>query len=75
MERRVVVYPPDERGRREVRYDGQILGTAYQAGDVVEFLREAGHPDPDAVDLTDKYRPFRRERGTAIHSLSPLSSC
>ncbi|MFE9117892.1 hypothetical protein [Streptomyces sp. NPDC007172] len=32
MEKRVVVYPPDERGWRKVRYDGQILGTAYKYG-------------------------------------------
>ncbi|MFK0175638.1 hypothetical protein ACIQVR_06700 [Streptomyces xanthochromogenes] len=50
----MVVYPPDERGWRKVRYDGQILGTAYKASDIEEFLRLAGHPDPEAVDLTDE---------------------
>lgn len=54
MERRIIVYPPDERGWRKVRYDGEILGTAYQVSDIVEFLRLAGHPDPENVDFTDE---------------------
>ncbi|MFK0181764.1 hypothetical protein ACIQVR_38075 [Streptomyces xanthochromogenes] len=50
---RVVVSPPDERGWRKVRYDGKILGTA-QASDIGEFLRLAGHPDSESVELTDE---------------------
>ncbi|MFF4298070.1 hypothetical protein ACFY0N_30995 [Streptomyces vinaceus] len=72
MERRVVVYPPDERGWRKVRYDGQILGTAYQASDVVEFLREVGHPDPDAVSLKDESLFEWRGGGPETWADSPL---
>ncbi|MEV6551716.1 hypothetical protein AB0M57_23800 [Streptomyces sp. NPDC051597] len=53
MEKRVVIYLPDERGWRKVRYGGEILGMAYQLSDIVEFLRLAGHPDPEGVDLAD----------------------
>ncbi|MER7958184.1 hypothetical protein [Streptomyces sp. NPDC096030] len=41
---RVIVYPPDEEGSRRLRVDGEILGTAYGLGDVIEFLRRAGWP-------------------------------
>ncbi|MEU0987381.1 hypothetical protein [Streptomyces sp. NPDC005953] len=50
---RLVVYPPDERGWRRVRYDGQILGTAYRVSDIAVFLAAAGMQDPEDIDLTD----------------------
>ncbi|MFD8516531.1 hypothetical protein ACFV27_37005 [Streptomyces antimycoticus] len=46
----VVVYPPSEGGGRRVRVNGEILGTAYSPGDLLEFLRRAGL-DPDDVQL------------------------
>ncbi|ATM24863.1 hypothetical protein SMD44_p20080 (plasmid) [Streptomyces alboflavus] len=38
----IVVYPPSPTGGRRVRVDGEILGLAYNLGDLVEFLRRAG---------------------------------
>ncbi|MFF4647358.1 hypothetical protein [Streptomyces sp. NPDC001389] len=49
---RVIVYPPDDEGTRMVRYDGVILGRAFKAPDIAEFLRAAGMPDAEDVDLT-----------------------
>ncbi|MDX3507450.1 hypothetical protein PV755_00685 [Streptomyces caniscabiei] len=46
----IVVYPPDEDGGRRVRAAGEILGRAYNLGDLVEFLRRAGLDDWDAND-------------------------
>ncbi|MGW1868707.1 hypothetical protein ACWCPS_24475 [Streptomyces mauvecolor] len=54
MEKRVIIYPPNERGWCKVRYDGKIPGTAYRVSDIAEFLRLAGHPDPENVDLADE---------------------
>jgi hypothetical protein len=49
---RLVVEPPSGRtGGRRVRVDGEILGLAYSARDVVEFARRAGLED---VDLDDE---------------------
>lgn len=47
----VVVYPPSPGGGRTVRAGQEILGTAYQVADLLEFLRRAGL-DPDDVDLS-----------------------
>jgi hypothetical protein len=41
----VVIDPPDERGGRRVRVDGEVLGRAYGLRDVTEFLRRAGLED------------------------------
>ncbi|MET7853423.1 hypothetical protein AB0D78_19940 [Streptomyces avermitilis] len=38
----VIVSPPSPTGGRRVRVDGEILGLAYNLGDVAEFLRRAG---------------------------------
>ncbi|MEV4437500.1 hypothetical protein AB0K09_00535 [Streptomyces sp. NPDC049577] len=54
MQKRVVVYPPDERGWRKVRYDGRILGTAYKVSDIPVFLAKAGYEDAENVDLNDE---------------------
>ncbi|MGY4973479.1 hypothetical protein ACWGCC_30430 [Streptomyces nigrescens] len=50
---RVIVQPPAATGGRRVRIDGEILGVAYSLADLKEFLRRAGLPDPDMVDLSD----------------------
>ncbi|MFF4403854.1 hypothetical protein [Streptomyces sp. NPDC001404] len=49
---RIVVYPPDDSGGRRVRADGEILGMAYTAQDVAEFLRRAGL-EAGSYDLED----------------------
>lgn len=46
----IVVYPPAATGGRRVRAGGEILGTAYNPGDLVEFLRRAGLDDPNLTD-------------------------
>ncbi|MBB1258394.1 hypothetical protein [Streptomyces alkaliterrae] len=43
----IIVYPPATSGGRRVRADGEILGVAYSAADLEEFLRRAGIEDPD----------------------------
>ncbi|MFJ1695705.1 hypothetical protein ACIOHC_11225 [Streptomyces sp. NPDC088252] len=40
--RPVIVSLPSPTGGRRVRVDGEILGLAYDLGDLVEFLRRAG---------------------------------
>lgn len=47
----VIVYPPSVTGGRRVRVDGSILGLAYSAVDVAEFLRRAGLDGIDDVDV------------------------
>ncbi|MDT9695375.1 hypothetical protein [Streptomyces sp. P17] len=49
--RPVIVYPPDEDGGRRVRVDGVILGRAFNARDIIEFLRRAGLESWDQVDV------------------------
>ncbi|MFE3995009.1 hypothetical protein ACFXPW_25430 [Streptomyces goshikiensis] len=49
---KLVVYEPDERGWRKVRFDGQILGTAYRASDIPELLRQVGMENAEDFDLT-----------------------
>ncbi|MFB7899918.1 hypothetical protein ACFC1B_26725 [Streptomyces xiamenensis] len=48
----IVVYPPSDGGRR-VRADGEAIGRARSPRELREFLRRAGVPDADDVDLTD----------------------
>ncbi|MFG2228065.1 hypothetical protein [Streptomyces sp. NPDC048644] len=48
----IVVYPPSPTGGRRVRAGGTILGLAYSARDLEEFLRRAGL-DPDDLQLDD----------------------
>lgn len=50
---RLVVHPPDSHGWRRVRYDGQLLGTAYRMSDIPVFLTAAGMADAEDIDLTD----------------------
>ncbi|MFD3679384.1 hypothetical protein [Streptomyces sp. NPDC058613] len=50
---RLIVYPPDENGRRRIRWDGQSIGgVAHQPYDIAVFLHEAGREDSEAFDLT-----------------------
>ncbi|MFK0254969.1 hypothetical protein [Streptomyces sp. NPDC090445] len=49
----LILDPPDEHGRRQVRYAGVVLGTADRPSDVVELLRQAGVTAPEALDLGD----------------------
>ncbi|MFF4330669.1 hypothetical protein ACFYZT_29690 [Streptomyces sp. NPDC001591] len=67
---RVIVYPPDEEGTRMVRYDGVILGRAFQASDVIEFLRAAGLEGAEDVDLEGPLFEWR-ESGPESWSESP----
>ena len=48
----IIVYPPDEEGGRKVRFDGEILGRAFNIYDVLELLGGAGL-DPAATALDD----------------------
>ncbi len=48
---RVIVLAPSAGGGRGVRIGSEVLGVAHSPADLVEFLRRAGHPDPDAVLL------------------------
>jgi hypothetical protein len=52
-ERRVIVFPPSETGGRQVRVDGESLGTAYSLHDLTVFLQNAGLPDWDEVDVAE----------------------
>lgn len=65
----ITVYPPDEDGGRRVRLDGTILGRAYNANDLLEFLRRAGL-DPDEVDLDG---PLIEWRGGGAYAWGPGS--
>ncbi|MFF8945660.1 hypothetical protein ACF1A5_25940 [Streptomyces sp. NPDC014864] len=49
----VIVHPPSPTGGRRVRVNGEILGLAYNVGDVAEFLRRAGlEVDPAEVTVS-----------------------
>ncbi|MFJ5548745.1 hypothetical protein [Streptomyces sp. NPDC093225] len=69
-ELRVVVYPPDDEGRRRVRCDGEILGRARSPADLLEFLRRAGL-DPDVVHLDDPLLIEWRGGGPAVWGSDP----
>ncbi|MFE2246063.1 hypothetical protein [Streptomyces lavendulae] len=62
---RVVVYPPDAKGGRRVRCDGEILGRALGPADLLEFLRWAGL-NPDTVRLDDPLLIEWRGGGPAV---------
>ncbi|MCT2590236.1 hypothetical protein LHJ74_09980 [Streptomyces sp. N2-109] len=51
---RIVVYPPSPTGGRRVRADGEAIGIAHSAADLLEFLRRVGL-DPEAVRLDDPH--------------------
>ncbi|MER6978717.1 hypothetical protein [Streptomyces carpinensis] len=63
---RVVVYPPSETGGRQVRVDGQILGTAYSLPDLAAFLARAGIDDTDAVYVGAPQRVEWRGGGSDV---------
>lgn len=51
MSRRpVIVYPPDEDAGRRVGIDG-VIGRALHLRDVLMFMRRAGLPDWDQIDV------------------------
>ncbi|MEU7554042.1 hypothetical protein AB0B01_17160 [Streptomyces sp. NPDC044571] len=50
---RLVVHPPDHRGWRRVRCDGQSLGIAYRLSDIAVFLTATGMQDAEDFDLMD----------------------
>ncbi|MFI2209625.1 hypothetical protein [Streptomyces sp. NPDC020141] len=68
---RLVVYPPDERGWRRVRWDGQILGTADKVSDIAVFLTAAGMSDAEDLDLTDPALVEWRGGGPETWAQSP----
>jgi hypothetical protein len=47
----VVVYPPSPTGGRRVRVDGEILGLAHSADDLIEILHLAGLEGVDETDV------------------------
>ncbi|MGW6704734.1 hypothetical protein ACWGDE_07565 [Streptomyces sp. NPDC054956] len=62
MDPRIVIHQPDADGGRRVHVDSTILGLAYSEMDLREFLRRAGLPDWDSIDVTDTGM-FRWEGG------------
>ncbi|MFE9484523.1 hypothetical protein ACFYNM_38825 [Streptomyces spororaveus] len=59
---RVIVYPPDDDGGRQVRADGRTLGRAFGPADILEFLRRTGL-DPDDVVLDERDQGLIEWRG------------
>ncbi|MFK0017061.1 hypothetical protein [Streptomyces sp. NPDC091027] len=53
MSAKLIVYPPDGRGWRRVRYDGVAIGVAHRPADIRVFLAAAGLDSAEDVDLTD----------------------
>lgn len=64
MDHRVIVMPVSPGGGRQVRVEEEILGVAFNARDLLEFLRRAGL-DPDTVDVTDPELIDWRDDGPA----------
>lgn len=62
MDPRIVIHEPDVDGGRRVHVDSTNLGLAYSEMDLREFLRRAGLPDWDSIDITDAGM-FRWEGG------------
>ncbi|MFF3619439.1 hypothetical protein [Streptomyces sp. NPDC002467] len=54
MPAKLIVYPPDEHGRRRVRYDGIAIGVAHHPSDIRVFLADAGLENAEDVDLTTR---------------------
>lgn len=50
MDKPIIVYPPDEDGRRRVTIRGGDVGKAADLLDVTEFMRRAGIAEPDPID-------------------------
>ncbi|MFJ4851545.1 MULTISPECIES: hypothetical protein [unclassified Streptomyces] len=65
MDHRVIVMPVSPSGGRQVRTEEEILGVAFNADDLLEFLRRAGL-DPDTVDITDPELIDWRDEGPAV---------
>ncbi|MBT2471812.1 hypothetical protein J7E97_29095 [Streptomyces sp. ISL-66] len=53
MSAKLIVYPPDEQGWRQVRYDGTAIGVAHRPADIRGFLAEAGLENAEGADPTD----------------------
>lgn len=53
MSAKLIVYPPDEQGRRRVCYDGVAIGVGHRPADIRVFLEAAGLVNAEDVDLTD----------------------
>jgi hypothetical protein len=50
----VMVYPPSPTdGSRQVRVNGELLGTAHSLGELTVFLRDAGLEGCDEIDVAD----------------------
>ncbi|MER6393148.1 hypothetical protein ABT236_32380 [Streptomyces sp. NPDC001523] len=71
MNRRLVIYPPDENGWRRVRYDGVAIGVAHRPSDIGVFLKAAGLENPADLDLTDPELVEWREIGPESWAESP----
>ncbi|MFD3700349.1 hypothetical protein ACFWUZ_30200 [Streptomyces sp. NPDC058646] len=65
----LIVRPPDEEGRRRVRYDGVAIGFGRRPADLRVFLAAAGLEDAEDVDLTDP--AFVEWRGTGPEAWDP----
>ncbi|MFD3553865.1 hypothetical protein ACFWWA_17425 [Streptomyces goshikiensis] len=79
---KLVVYEPDERGWRKVRFDGQILGRAYRASDM--YLRPdwraaawwlahvfPEHYGPNAQSWEQVLDSYDAEQATIEHTAGP----
>ncbi|GHE45503.1 hypothetical protein CP980_34230 [Streptomyces vinaceus] len=71
MSAKLIVYPPDERGWRRVRYDGVAIGVAHRPSDIRVFLADAGLENAEGVDLTDP--DFVEWRGAGPEAWEPSS--
>ncbi|MFD3870334.1 helix-turn-helix domain-containing protein [Streptomyces sp. NPDC058623] len=60
---RLVVHPPDENGRRRVRWDGSSISVAHQPSYVLDFLSAARQWNAEGLDLTDPLVVQRRGGG------------
>ncbi|MBT2406586.1 MULTISPECIES: hypothetical protein [unclassified Streptomyces] len=68
---RLVVFPPDQHGRRRVRYGGQSLGTAHRMSDIPVFLAGAGMENAEDLDLADPELVEWRGGGPEVWPASP----
>lgn len=77
MAAKLIIYPPDQRGWRRVRYDGVAIGVAHRPADVRAFLATAGMENAEDVDLTApdfvEWRGAAPRRGNRFPDLPPRS--
>ncbi|MEU9082758.1 hypothetical protein [Streptomyces sp. NPDC048357] len=59
MAAKLIIYPPDQQGRRRVRYDGVAIGVAHRPSDVRAFLAAAGMENAEDVDLDPDFVEWR----------------